>query len=150
MSLNNNRLVIIIFIIYIICMNNIYGQSTSQYYHKNPNQVYSGEDVNISVTLFITDPIISGMVFFKSKNQMSYQEIPMQYVNGNWEGVIPGRNVEGEGIEYVVILHKRSWGRISVPNDDKPFDNPLFINISNKESDQQQLVKTKKNKIKLR
>ncbi len=128
-------------------MNNIiHGQSTSQYYHKNPNQVYSGEDINISVTLFITDPIISGMVFFKSKGQMSYQEIPMQYVNGNWEGVIPGRNVKGEGIEYVVILHKRSWGRIAVPNDDKPFDNPLFINISNNESDQQQLAKLKKNK----
>ena len=129
-------------------MNNIiHAQSTSQYYHKNPNHVYSGEDINISVTLFITDPIISGMVFFRSKGQMSYQEIPMQYANGNWEGVIAGRNVEGEGIEYVVILHKRSWGRISVPNDDKPFDNPLFINISNKESEPQELVKPKKNRM---
>ena len=148
MSLYRNRFVIIIILTYLICMNNIiHAQSTSQYYHKNPNHVYSGEDINISVTLFITDPIISGMLFFRSKGQMSYQEIPMQHTNGNWEGLIPGRNVEGEGIEYVVILHKRSWGRISVPNDDKPFENPLFINISNKESEQQDLITPKKNRI---
>ena len=109
--------------------------------------VYLGEDINISVTLFITDPIISGMVFFRSKGQISYQEIPMQYANGNWEGLIPGRNVVGEGIEYIVILHKRSWGRISVPNDDKPFENPLFINISNKESEQKDLITPKKNRF---
>ena len=88
-------------------MNNIIiGQSTSQYYHRNPQQVGAGTDVNISVTLFITDPIISGMLFFRSKGQMSYQEMPMRYNNGNWEAVIPGRQVVGDGIEYVVILHK--------------------------------------------
>ena len=129
--------------------NNVHGQSTSQYYHKNPLQVYEGEDISISVTLFVTDPIISGILFFRSKGQMSYQEIPMQYVNGTWEGVIAGINVEGEGIEYVVILHKRSWGRISVPYSDKPFDNPLFINISNKEiSENERLTKPTRSRIK--
>ena len=68
------------------------------------------------------------------------------YQYGNWEGVIPGRNVGGDGIEYVVILHKRSWGRVSVPLNDKPFDNPLFFNISQDRSSQksQELVETKK------
>ena len=108
MLLLSNRTIIIIILFGIHSFT--LSQSTSQYYHKNPAQVEEGKDVNISVTLFINDPIISGMLFYRSRGQMSYQEIPMQYNNGNWEGVIPGRNVVGDGIEYVVILHKRSWG----------------------------------------
>ena len=96
MLLLSNRFIIIIF--FVILNSNILGQSTSQYYHRNPQQVEEGKDVNISVTLFVTEPIVSGMLFFRSRDQMSYQEIPMQYVNGNWEGVIPGRNVVGDGI----------------------------------------------------
>jgi len=133
MLLLSNRTIIIIILVGIHSFT--LSQSTSQYYHKNPAQVEEGKDVNISVTLFINDPIISGMLFFRSKGQMSYQEIPMQYNNGNWEGDIPGRNVVGDGIEYVVILHKRSWGRISVPYNDKPFDNPLTFFITQKNLD---------------
>ena len=78
---------------------------------------------------------------------MSYQETPMRYINGNWEGVIPGRQIVGDGIDYVVILHKRSWGRISVPFDDNPFDNPLSFYISQKNQEQisEQQVQSKKN-----
>lgn len=145
MSLLSNRFIIIISL---LCMNNaIHGQSTNQYYHKNPSIVNSGEDINISVTLFITDPVVSGMLFFRSKGQMSYQEISMQYVNGNWEGVIPSRNVDSDGIEYVVILHKKSWGRISVPNNENPFKNPLFINVLSKKSERQIIDAPKINKI---
>ena len=146
MFLLRNRLK---FILLLFCTNIIIGQSTSQYYHSNPQQVAAGEDVNISVTLFITDPIISGMLFFRSNDQMSYQETPMRYINGNWEGVIPGRQVVGDGIDYVVILHKRSWGRISVPFDDNPFDNPLSFYISQKNQEQisEQQVQSKKNII---
>ena len=52
--------------------------------------------------MFVSDPIISGMLFFRSKDQISYQEIPMSYVGGNWEAVIPGRNVVAGGLEYVI------------------------------------------------
>ena len=144
MLLLSNRLK---FILLLFCTNIIIGQSTYQYYHSNPQQVEAGKDVNISVTLFVTDPIISGMLFFRSKDQMSYQETPMRYINGNWEGVIPGRQIVGDGIDYVVILHKRSWGRISVPFDDNPFDNPLSFYISQKNQEQisEQQVQSKKN-----
>jgi len=146
MLLLSNRTIIIIILVGIHSFT--LSQSTSQYYHKNPAQVEEGKDVNISVTLFINDPIISGMLFFRSKGQISYQEMPMQYNNGNWEGVIPGRNVVGDGIEYVVILHKRSWGRISVPNNDKPFDNPLTFFITQKNlDDKPQEMLTPKNNV---
>ena len=125
----------------------MFSQSTNQYYHKNPAQVEEGKDVNISVTLFISDQIVSGMLFFRSKDQMSYQELPMQYVNGNWEADIPGRNIVGDGIEYVVILHKKSWGRISVPENDEPFDNPLTFLITRKQaqSKPQETIVSKRN-----
>ena len=133
MLLLSNRAIIIIILIGLHSI--MFSQSTSQFYHKNPTQVEEGKDVNISVTSFISDPIISGMLFFRSIGQMSYQEIPMRYNNGNWEVDIPGRNIIGDGIEYVVILHKRSWGRISVPESNDPFDHPLKFFISQKKID---------------
>ena len=146
MLLLSNRFIIVIIL---ICVDSIiFSQSTSQYYHKNPTQVEEGKDVNISVTLFIGDPIISGMLFFRTKDQMSYQEIPMQYANGNWEANIPGRNIVGDGIEYVIILHKRSWGRISVPENVKPFDNPLtFFITRNKLNDKSEETLTLKTNV---
>ena len=132
-SMLGNKHVLIIIIILVFSF--IGAQSTSQFYHKNPNQVYAGDEILLSVTMFSADPIISGMLFFRSKDQISYQEIPMNYSGGNWEASIPGRNVTGEGIEYVIILHKRSWGRISIPMADDPFKSPLFINISSKAED---------------
>ena len=71
----------------------------------------------------------------------------MQYINGNWEGVISGRSVDSDGIEYVVILHKKSWGRISVPNNENPFNNPLFVNVLSKKSERQIIDAPKINKI---
>ena len=130
-TLGNQNVLIIIFIFFVSFIS---AQSTDQFYHKNPHHVLSGDDIVLSVTMFTSDPIVSGMLFFRSKNQISYQEIPMQFSNGNWDVVIPGRSVQGDGIEYVIILHKRSWGRISIPNIDSPFGDPLLINISQKEN----------------
>ena len=66
---NKHVLIIIIILVYSF----IGAQSTSQFYHKNPNQVYAGDEILLSVTMFAADPIISGMLFFRSKNQISYQ-----------------------------------------------------------------------------
>ena len=89
-SMLGNKHVLIIIIILVFSF--IGAQSTSQFYHKNPNQVYAGDEILLSVTMFAADPIISGMLFFRSKNQISYQEIPMNHSGGNWEASIPGRN----------------------------------------------------------
>lgn len=143
--LGNRHVLIIIFIFFV---NFITAQSTNQFYHKNPNHVLSGDDVVLSVTMFTSDPIVSGMLFFRSKNQISYQEMPMRFTNGNWDVVIPGRSVQGDGIEYVIILHKRSWGRISIPNVDNPFAGPLLINISQKKNNlNTELFDVRKEKI---
>ena len=125
-----NRLALIV--ISLLFYSFIFGQSTSKYYHKNPHIVEQGKDVLMSVTLFTNEHIVSGMLFFRSMGQVSYQEIPMNYNNGNWESIIPSGQVIGEGMEYVIILHKRSWGRISVPLEDNPFDKPLSFSINKK------------------
>ena len=130
MPLQCNRLALIV-ILLLFC-SSIFGQSTSKYYHKNPHIVEQGKDVLMSVTLFTNENIVSGMLFFRSMGQVSYQEIPMNYNNGNWESMIPSGQVIGEGMEYVIILHKRSWGRISVPLEDNPFDKPLSFSINKK------------------
>ncbi|SVB98437.1 uncharacterized protein METZ01_LOCUS251291, partial [marine metagenome] len=129
----------ILFLLILFCNgSDIFGQSTTQYYHKNPQSVQDGQDVLISVFMFIPDPIVSGMLFFRPVGEISYQELPMRYEGGNWAGVIPGVQVTGQGIEYVVILHKRKWGRIAVPLSSDPFNNPLSFTIipSKKDIDQ--------------
>ena len=126
--LGNIRVLIII-----LFLSTLSAQSTSQFYHKNPNQVRVGDNIVLSVTMFVSEQIVSGMLFFRSIDQISYQEIPMNYVEGNWEAIIPGRNVIGDGLEYVIILHKRSWGRVSIPSNDNPFDYPLSVTILDKE-----------------
>ena len=128
MSIFDNRHVLII----VFLLSSLLAQSTTQFYHKNPNQVNAGDDIVLSVTMFAKDPIISGILFFRSKGQINYQEVSMNYIGGNWKGVIPGRSVEGDGLEYVMILRKRTWGRVSVPMNDDPFENPLFISITEK------------------
>ena len=120
----------IFFLVAILCSGSgIVAQSTTQYYHRKPQNVLSGQDALISVSMFISDPIVSGMLFFRPAGEMSYQELPMHYESGNWESIIPGRQVTGQDIEYVVILHKRSWGTISVPQSRDPFKNPLSFTI---------------------
>ena len=81
-TLGNQNVLIIIFIFFVSFIS---AQSTDQFYHKNPHHVLSGDDIVLSVTMFTSDPIVSGMLFFRSKNQISYQEIPMQFlVHDQW------------------------------------------------------------------
>ena len=85
MSIFDNRHVLII----IFLLSSLLAQSTTQFYHKNPNQVNAGDDIVLSVTMFAKDPIISGILFFRSIGQINYQEVSMNFIGGNWKGVIP-------------------------------------------------------------
>ncbi|MBT4579358.1 MAG: hypothetical protein HOB93_05600 [Candidatus Marinimicrobia bacterium] len=110
-----------------------FPQSNSLYYHENPAHVFVGEEIVISQLLFIHDPVSFGMLYFRNKGEISFQEIPMDYEGGKWLGIIPGYRVTKVGLEYVTILTKRDGGRIALPLTNNPFDNPLFIQVSQKQ-----------------
>ena len=59
------------------------SQSNHLYYHKNPSPVESGNPIRISQTLFSEQFIEYGTLFFRDKGEISYQEVPMNYENGN-------------------------------------------------------------------
>ena len=126
----------IFFLVYLIFSAFCFPQSNQLYYHKNPSPVESGKPIKISLTLFKEEFIKHGMLFFRDKGQLSYQEVLMNYENGNWVGVIPGNRIFSNDIEYVTILHKEDGGRISMPLDDNPFINPLKIQVINLENNQ--------------
>ena len=63
-TLGNQNVLIIIFIFFVSFIS---AQSTDQFYHKNPHHVLSGDDIVLSVTMFTSDPIVSGMLFFDLK-----------------------------------------------------------------------------------
>ena len=144
------RNIILTSFLYLFCR--AYPQSNNQYFHANPGHVLAGQEVMISQLMFIDDPIVSGMVYFRTKGEMSFQEIMMYYDGGSWVGVIPGNRITEPGIEYVTILNKRDGGQIALPNKSDPFSNPLEINVTRKQMEDEtdvQLSGQKKKKRKL-
>ena len=105
------------------------SQSNHLYYHNNPSPVQAGYNVEISQLLFTDEHIISGMLFFRDKGEMSYQEVEMVFEAGKWVGVIPAHRVTIKGIEYVTILKTSTGGKIALPLKDDPFEAPLLIRV---------------------
>ena len=105
------------------------SQSNHLYYHNNPSPVQAGYNVEISQLLFTDEHIISGMLFFRDKGEMSYQEVEMVFEAGKWVGVIPSHRVTIKGIEYVTILKTSTGGKIALPLKDDPFEAPLLIRV---------------------
>ena len=105
------------------------SQSNHLYYHNNPSPVQAGYNVEISQLLFTDEHIISGMLFFRDKGEMSYQEVEMVFESGKWVGVIPAHRVTIKGIEYVTILKTSTGGKIALPLKDDPFEAPLLIRV---------------------
>jgi hypothetical protein len=106
-----------------------FPQSNHLYYHETPNEVYVGDDVIISQLMFTQQPIAYGVLFFRDKGELSYQEVRMVFEGGKWVGVIPRHRVTEVGIEYVTILTARNGGRIALPLTNNPFDTPLSIGV---------------------
>ena len=107
-----------------------YTQSNHLYFHENPSHVFEGDAVMISQLLFIQEPIVYGMLFFRNKGESSYQEVRMNYEGGKWVGIIPKHRVTEPGIEYVTILTKNDGGRIALPLTNSPFDTPLTFKVT--------------------
>ena len=118
------------FLIISLCLLRIgLSQSNHLYYHNNPSPVQAGYNVEISQLLFTDEHIISGMLFFRDKGEMSYQEVEMVFESGKWVGVIPAHRVTIKGIEYVTILKTSTGGKIALPLKDDPFEAPLLIRV---------------------
>jgi len=106
-----------------------FSQSNHIYYHKNPMIVEYGKSIEISQLLFQNEDIVSGVLFFRDKGELSYQEEEMTFEGGKWIGFIPGDRVTVLGLEYVTILTKLDGGKIALPLIDNPFNNPLSIRV---------------------
>ena len=118
------------FLIISLCLLRIgLSQSNHLYYHNNPSPVQAGYNVEISQLLFTDEHIISGMLFFRDKGEISYQEVEMVFEAGKWVGVIPAHRVTIKGIEYVTILKTSTGGKIALPLKDDPFEAPLLIRV---------------------
>ena len=116
------------------------SQSNHLYYHNNPSPVESGSTVRISQTLFNEQNIEYGTLFFRDKGEISFQEVQMNYEDGNWVGIISGDRVSYNNIEYVTILHKLDGGRISLPLNDNPFSSPIELQVLTSRKNQKGII----------
>ena len=125
-----------VFLTTYLCLLNIgFSQSNHLYYHSNPSPVREGKPVVISQLLFNEDHVVSGVLFFRDKGELSYQEVEMTFESGKWVGIIPGQRVTSKGLEYMSILTKSDGGRISLPLVEEPFNDPLSIRVSSNSND---------------
>ena len=119
----------IFLIICLFSLNMIFSQSNQYYYHKNPSPIDEGTSIEISQLIFMSQPIQTGVLFFRDKGELSYQEVEMSFQGGKWFGIIPGHRVTSKGIEYVTILRTLEGGRIALPLVEDPFSEPLEIDV---------------------
>ena len=117
-----------IFYIFILLSLSL-SQSTQQYYHKIPLNVNSNQDASLEVSFFSDLNIKSGILFFRKKNDMSYQETFMSFSSGNWIGTIPQNQLNHDEIEYLIVFNQFDGGKISVPEGESPYKNPLSFKI---------------------
>ena len=118
------------FISLLLLFGYLFGQLSEPFYHISPSNVISGNDTEILVVLEENDKIRSGSLFFRQIDEISYQEVNMDFENGSWIGLIPGARVFGSFIEYVVIFQKMDGGQIGVPLAIDPFASPLNFSVS--------------------
>lgn len=121
-----------ILVVFVYLLGWVFSQSNSIYYHNNPGPVMEGDDILISQTLFTSDPIHSGVLYYRPNDALSYIEVPMEFRNGSWHGIIPGNQVTLQGLEYVTVITKMNGGRIGLPMVENPFDSPLEIVVTKK------------------
>ena len=135
-NIKDQKLFILVYIIFpAFCLS----QSNHLYYHKNPSPVESGSTIRISQTLFNEQKIEYGILFFRDVGEISFQEVQMNYEDGNWVGIISGNRVSYNDIEYVTVLYKQDGGRISMPLNDSPFSTPLKLQVLASTKNQKQI-----------
>tara|TARA_B110001452_G_scaffold53846_2_gene41266 strand:- start:2004 stop:4817 length:2814 start_codon:yes stop_codon:yes gene_type:complete len=117
-----------------------FSQSNSLYYHKTPTDVRAGSQIEISQLLFTELNVERGQLYFRDRGEVSFQEVEMEFLAGKWIGLIPGNRVTTVGIEYLSVLTTNDGGRISLPLDDAPFENPLIIQVQNQTSDNNKVM----------
>ena len=111
-------------------MQPVLSQKNNIYYHDIPASVSVGQEIIISQLMFSSEPIVNGMLFFRDRGELSFQEVEMYYERGRWIGIIPSDRVTIQGIEYFTILSKPDGGKISLPFNMNPFENPISIDVS--------------------
>ena len=105
------------------------SQSTEKYYHKSPLNMNSNQDAILEVSFFNDFNIQDGILFFRKKNDLSYQETSMYFSSGSWIGTIPKNQLNHDEIEYLIVFNQLDGGKISVPERDSPYNDPLTFKV---------------------
>ena len=71
-----------IFFFFIIFFSFCFSQSNNLYYHKTPDDIRVGEQIEISQLLFTDLNVEIGMLYFRNKGELSYQEVLL--TNSQW------------------------------------------------------------------
>lgn len=116
---------------YLLC--SIGFLSAEKFYHKPLQSHESGKDILISITTMEYYPSVEATIYYRSEGMDHYLEIPMDYSNMEWSGIISGDQVVSPFIEYLIHLEKDGVEFYAFPNE-SPFDNPYKIMLMPKDS----------------
>ena len=113
-------------ILSIFLVLNLAFSQESILYHVPPENVSSGEPVNIIISLFSDSRVLEAKLFIRSTNSLNYIEEDLSYTGSSWQYSIPNDRVTQNGLEYAVIFRLDDGSTLAFPRGD-PLNNPYNL-----------------------
>jgi len=110
----------------LILFSNLFAFSGSYLFHEPPVEVRTGKDLILSVTLISDNRVVEAKGYYRTKGNLSFQEMHLQRLHASWEMRINGRALSEKGIEYCFIFKMSDGGMLAFPKEN-PLEQPHVL-----------------------
>ena len=110
----------------LILFSNLFAFSGSHLFHEPPVEVRTGKDLILSVTLISDNRVVEAKGYYRTKGNLSFQEMHLQRLHASWEMRINGRALSEKGIEYCFIFKMSDGGMLAFPKEN-PLEQPHVL-----------------------
>jgi len=118
-----DKVIVSIFLVF-----NVVLSQESILYHVPPDNVSSGEQVKIIVSLFSDSRVLEAKLFIRSANSLNYIEEDFSFTGSSWQFDIPGDRITQIGLEYAIVFRLDDGSTVAFPRGD-PLKNPFNLVI---------------------
>ena len=110
----------------LILFSNLFAFSGSYLFHEPPVEVRTGKDLILSVTLISDNRVVEAKGYYRTKGNLSFQEMHLQRLHASWEMRINGGSLSEKGLEYCFIFKMSNGGMLAFPEGD-PLEQPHVL-----------------------
>ena len=110
----------------LILFSNLFAFSGSYLFHEPPVEVRTGKDLILSVTLISDNRVVEAKGYYRTKGNLSFQEMHLQRLHASWEMRINGGALSEKGLEYCFIFKMSDGGMLAFPKEN-PLEQPHVL-----------------------